>query len=93
MNYHQARYKIPLILELEDTVEEEGFESELPEHLLREGLNIPNLREFEVTRHYLRLSQMNFGVDTGFYPLSKRTSSLFNIRSENIRGSFPIFYF
>jgi glycine dehydrogenase subunit 2 len=73
MNYHQARYKIPLILELEDTVEEEGFESELPEHLLREGLNIPNLREFEVTRHYLRLSQMNFGVDTGFYPLGSCT--------------------
>ncbi|MFQ6128776.1 MAG: aminomethyl-transferring glycine dehydrogenase subunit GcvPB [Thermoplasmata archaeon] len=73
MNYHQARYRVPLILEFEDTVGDSEFESELPEPLLREDLNIPNLREFELTRHYLRLSQMNFGVDTGFYPLGSCT--------------------
>ncbi|MFQ6107594.1 MAG: aminomethyl-transferring glycine dehydrogenase subunit GcvPB [Thermoplasmata archaeon] len=73
MSYRQARHRTPLILELDDTVEESEFECELPEPLLRERLDIPNLREFEVTRHFLRLSQMNFGVDTGFYPLGSCT--------------------
>lgn len=73
MTYHQAKYKLPLILELDDHVEEEKTESELPETLLRDELRIPNLRESEVTRHFFRLSQMNFGVDTGFYPLGSCT--------------------
>ena len=73
MSYRQARYEVPLILELEDTVGEDGSESELPQPLLREELRIPNLRESQVTRHYFRLSQMNFGVDTGFYPLGSCT--------------------
>ncbi len=36
-------------------------------------LSLPELSEVEVARHFLRLSQMNFGVDSGFYPLGSCT--------------------
>ena len=49
-----------------DTRDEEiSLEGVLPDWLARKELNIPNIKEFEVARHYTRLSQMNFGVDTG----------------------------
>ncbi len=34
---------------------------------------LPEVSELEVVRHYTRLSQWNFGVDTGFYPLGSCT--------------------
>lgn len=37
------------------------------------SLNLPELSELEILRHYTRLSQMNFGVQTGFYPLGSCT--------------------
>ena len=33
------------------------------------GPDFPDLSEVDVVRHYTRLSQWNFGVDTGMYPL------------------------
>ncbi len=36
-------------------------------------LPLPELSEPDVVRHYTNLSQMNFGVDTGFYPLGSCT--------------------
>jgi glycine dehydrogenase subunit 2 len=45
----------------------------LPPSLLREDLPLPELSEADVVRHFLRLSQMNFGVDKGFYPLGSCT--------------------
>jgi glycine dehydrogenase subunit 2 len=45
----------------------------LPEDLLREDNGLPELSQIDVVRHYLRLSQMNFGVDSGFYPLGSCT--------------------
>ena len=36
-------------------------------------LELPELSETDVVRHYTNLSQMNFGVDTGFYPLGSCT--------------------
>ncbi len=42
----------------------------LPEELLRKGsLALPEVSEVEVVRHYTRLSEMNFCVDSGIYPL------------------------
>jgi len=40
---------------------------------LREGLSLPEVSELEVVRHFTRLSQKNFGIDTGFYPLGSCT--------------------
>ncbi len=59
---------------MKDTRDEEyGSDGVLPDWLARKELDIPNLHEFEVTRHYTRLSQMNFGVDSGIYPLGSCT--------------------
>lgn len=48
--------------------------SELPQGLRRskEAL-LPQVSEPDVVRHYTNLSQMNFGVDSGFYPLGSCT--------------------
>ncbi len=48
-------------------------ESDLPAALLRDDNGLPELSELDVVRHYLRLSQANFGVDSGFYPLGSCT--------------------
>ncbi len=37
------------------------------------ALGLPEVSEVDVVRHYTNLSQMNFGVDTGFYPLGSCT--------------------
>jgi len=36
-------------------------------------LNLPDLCEIDIVRHYTRLSQLNFGLDTGMYPLGSCT--------------------
>ena len=46
----------------------------VPQALARESeLPLPQVSEVDVVRHYTNLSQMNFGVDTGFYPLGSCT--------------------
>ncbi len=47
--------------------------SDLPEGLVRDDLPLPEVSEVDLTRHYTHLSQMNYGVDTGFYPLGSCT--------------------
>ena len=41
--------------------------------LCGEGPDFPDLSEIDVVRHYTRLSQWNFGVDSGMYPLGSCT--------------------
>jgi len=49
-------------------------EGELPPaELLRSELNLPEISEPELVRYFTRLSQLNYGVDTGFYPLGSCT--------------------
>ncbi len=53
-------------------------ESDVPaapidQNICGEGPDFPDLSEVEVVRHYTRLSQWNFGVDTGMYPLGSCT--------------------
>lgn len=45
----------------------------LPKNLLRSELELPQLSEVEVVRHFTRLSQMNYGIDSGIYPLGSCT--------------------
>jgi glycine dehydrogenase subunit 2 len=45
----------------------------LDENLTSEGPDFPHLSEVDVVRHYTRLSQWNYGVDTGMYPLGSCT--------------------
>lgn len=46
---------------------------ELPNDLLRKELPLPNVSEPTVVRHYTNMSQMNYGIDLGFYPLGSCT--------------------
>jgi len=48
-------------------------ESELPAGMVRSDLPLPEVGEIDLMRHYTRLSQMNHGVDIGFYPLGSCT--------------------
>lgn len=46
----------------------------LPKHLLREeAAQLPEVSELDVARHYTNVSNKNFGVETGFYPLGSCT--------------------
>jgi glycine dehydrogenase subunit 2 len=45
----------------------------LPKGLTRDNLPLPELSEMDVVRHFVHLSQLNHGVDTGFYPLGSCT--------------------
>ena len=55
-------------------VEEVDAKSFIPAHLLRKELEgFPQLSEMDVVRHFTRLSQWNYGVDSGLYPLGSCT--------------------
>ncbi|MBF8275700.1 MAG: hypothetical protein HW390_773 [Candidatus Brocadiaceae bacterium] len=46
----------------------------LPQNLLRENpARLPEVAEIDVVRHFTRLSQLNYCVDTNFYPLGSCT--------------------
>ena len=48
--------------------------SDLPKGLMRENAPLlPEVDELSVVRHYTNMSNNNFGVDTGFYPLGSCT--------------------
>ena len=87
--FQQAKWLEPLIFEIgregrighivpspDDEVKREvgDIEKLIPEKLRRKDEpKLPELSEVEVVQHYTRLSQMNYGVDTGFYPLGSCT--------------------
>jgi len=45
----------------------------LPAGLARGELPLPEMSEMDVVRHFLRLSQMNYSIDKGMYPLGSCT--------------------
>ena len=49
-------------------------EDVMPSEQLRQSMPpLPEIAEFDAIRHYTRLSQLNFSVDTHFYPLGSCT--------------------
>jgi glycine dehydrogenase subunit 2 len=48
-------------------------EVQLPEGYTRQQLNLPEVSELDFVRHYTHLSQMNYSIDTVFYPLGSCT--------------------
>jgi len=49
-------------------------ETELPPAaMLREGIDLPEVSELDLARHYVRLSQLNWAIDIGYYPLGSCT--------------------
>jgi len=89
MHFRQADWDEPLIFELsrkgrmghmlpllEPEIEGEIPTEELvPENILRGGeIKLPEVSEIQVLRHYIHLSQMNYGVTSGkIYPLGSCT--------------------
>ncbi len=87
--FNQAYYPEPLVFELEETKYQKYSAPKLPEEIVKKIKNpekllpktmvrtdppkLPKLAEFQLARHYLHLAQMNFSVDTGFYPLGSCT--------------------
>jgi glycine dehydrogenase subunit 2 len=75
-HYDQARWQDgdeyePLLSEKGETTVD--VDSSLPDELTRDEVTLPDLSEPELARHYTRLSQMNYGVDSGPYPLGSCT--------------------
>lgn len=57
----------------------------IPSELLnQEPVNLPELDELSVVRHYVRLSQLNFAIDRNFYPLGSCTMKYNPKRNERI---------
>lgn len=74
------RFEEALIFEL-DSPGSTGVDFDEPKHDMdrlgglrrRSPVGLPGLSEPEVVRHYTRLSQKNYSIDTGFYPLGSCT--------------------
>lgn len=47
--------------------------SEISAEMTRSTLDLPEVSELDVVRHYTELSKRSFGVDNGFYPLGSCT--------------------
>ncbi|WP_254840806.1 aminomethyl-transferring glycine dehydrogenase subunit GcvPB [Natronomonas marina] len=77
LGYDQARWTDdertyePLLSE--KSTESVDVDSPLPDDLTRDSLELPALSEPELARHYTRLSEMNYGVESGPFPLGSCT--------------------
>ena len=59
----------------------------VPASMRRGPVNLPELSELQVLRHFNRLSQMNFSVELGMYPLGSCTMKYNPKVSEALSGS------
>jgi glycine dehydrogenase subunit 2 len=65
--------------------------AQVPAHLRRtKPPALPQVSELQVVRHYTRLSQMNFSIDTHFYPLGSCTMK-YNPKVCNTLAMLPEF--
>jgi glycine dehydrogenase subunit 2 len=61
----------------------------IPDELVRRSRpNLPEVSEMQAVRHFTRLSQKNFSIDTHFYPLGSCTMK-YNPRACNTLASLP----
>lgn len=60
------------------------------EHLRGRPAVLPEVAERDLVTHYTRLAQMNYGVDTGFYPLGS-CSMKYNPKSAEEAAALPGF--
>ena len=72
-------------------VPEVELEALLPAEEIRDQIeNFPELTELDVVRHFTRLSQWNFSIDTNFYPLGSCTMK-YNPKINNELAALPGF--
>jgi glycine dehydrogenase subunit 2 len=61
-----------------------------PPELLRDELRLPELSQLDVVRHFTRLSQLNWSIDTNMYPLGSCTMKL-NPKINDAMAALPGF--
>lgn len=71
-------------------VPEVPLETLLGDSLRKELPELPEVSELDVVRHFTKLSQRNYGIDTGFYPLGSCTMK-YNPRVNEAAASNPAF--
>lgn len=64
--------------------------SPLPKGFEREAVNLPELSELDVIRHFTNLSHLNHSVDGGFYPLGSCTMK-YNPKINEVASRLPGF--
>ncbi len=64
--------------------------ADLDDRLAGGGPDFPDLSELAVIRHFTRLSQWNFGVDSGIYPLGSCTMK-YNPKTNERQAALPGF--
>jgi glycine dehydrogenase subunit 2 len=72
-------------------VAESNIEADLKDYL-RDDLDLPEVSEVDVVRHYTALSEMNYGVDSGIYPLGSCTMKYNPKRNERIARMTDLSY-
>jgi glycine dehydrogenase subunit 2 len=65
-------------------------ETAIPDSLRRAELPLPEVAEVDVVRHYVRLSQLNYAVDLGLYPLGSCTMK-YNPKVNEVAARLPGF--
>ncbi len=65
-------------------------QSLLDPELTGDGPDLPQVSELDVVRHYTRLSQWNFSIDSGMYPLGSCTMK-YNPKTNEVQASRPGF--
>ncbi|MBG9980863.1 aminomethyl-transferring glycine dehydrogenase subunit GcvPB [Facklamia sp. DSM 111018] len=65
-------------------VEEYDLDAELGEYSRKEPARLPEVSELQILRHYTQLSNRNFGVESGPYPLGSCTMKYNPKVNENI---------
>jgi glycine dehydrogenase subunit 2 len=68
----------------------EVADAPLDDEFTRDDIDFPDLSEVDVARHFTRLSQWNFGVDTGMYPLGSCTMK-YNPKTNERQAALPGF--
>lgn len=84
-----AKFDEPLLKDLEENGKKDSFENVkgVPRNLRRNrAVNLPDIDETQMVRHFFRLSQMNFGVENGLYPLGSCTMKYNPKLCENVAG-------
>ncbi|MHA1459849.1 MAG: aminomethyl-transferring glycine dehydrogenase subunit GcvPB [Promethearchaeota archaeon] len=54
-------------------IECDELEEIIPKNFIRDEIQIPDIPEVEIVRHYVKLSKINYGLDSGIYPLGSCT--------------------
>jgi glycine dehydrogenase subunit 2 len=91
--YRQARYDTGTVFELGGGSDPcfrstKELEDAVPEGMRRNGLCLPETPEREVVKHFVNLSQRNFSVDNGLYPLGSCTMK-YNPKFADVLASMP----